>query len=95
MTSIGTQRVLVTGGTSGIGLAIATCLLESGSSVVLVGRDLTKIESLLGKYPTTAFGLSCELRDNTQVNALAQKACELMKGLDGVVHGAGVIRHNA
>ena len=95
MALIGTQRVLVTGATSGIGLAIATRLLESGSKVVLVGRDLKKIESLLGQYSTTAFGLSRDLRDNAQVEGVAQEAYDRMKGIDGIVHGAGVIRHNA
>lgn len=95
MALLGTQRVLVTGATSGIGLAIATRLLSSGSKVTLVGRRFEGVKSILAAYPKTAFGVSCELRDRDKLDGLAKEAQERMGGMDGLVHGAGAIHHNS
>lgn len=42
------QRVLITGGSKGIGLACAKVFLEEGCSVVLVSRDATTLETAAG-----------------------------------------------
>jgi short-subunit dehydrogenase involved in D-alanine esterification of teichoic acids len=42
--------VLITGGSSGIGLALARQLSELGSQVWIVGRQMEKIESALAQF---------------------------------------------
>ncbi|MBU2955850.1 SDR family NAD(P)-dependent oxidoreductase [Marinobacter sp. F3R08] len=41
------KRVLVTGSTTGIGLAIASGLAASGATITIVGRDQAKIDKAL------------------------------------------------
>src|SRR6202034_3794025 len=41
-----TRRVLLTGGTSGLGLAMASALAHAGASVVLTGRDQARAEEV-------------------------------------------------
>jgi NAD(P)-dependent dehydrogenase (short-subunit alcohol dehydrogenase family) len=44
---IKTQRVIIMGGTSGMGLAAALMLVESGAEVVVTGRDKAKLDEAL------------------------------------------------
>ena len=45
------KTALVTGGGSGIGLAISAALLESGVKVMICGRNTTKLEKAKQQYP--------------------------------------------
>jgi NAD(P)-dependent dehydrogenase (short-subunit alcohol dehydrogenase family) len=49
---------LITGGTSGIGLAIARRLGEEGSRVAICGREAGKLQSALAELGSAAQGLS-------------------------------------
>src|SRR6186713_1685818 len=45
------NTILITGGTSGIGLELATRLLELGNTVIITGRDLAKLEQTKKALP--------------------------------------------
>ena len=89
----GLSRTLITGGTSGIGAAVSELLLLRGASVVMTGRDGSRIKDLLEAFSGRAHFIPCDLRDVESVVSLAKEASDLMGGLDGVVHGAGVVAH--
>lgn len=77
-------NVLVTGGTSGIGAAIATAFLHAGATVTITGTKASKAD-----YPNLSAGLSyqqCDVTDTSQVDNLAAQ----FKQLDILVHSAGV-----
>jgi NAD(P)-dependent dehydrogenase (short-subunit alcohol dehydrogenase family) len=62
------QRVVLVGGTSGLGLATAQHLAGQGAEVVVVGRR--SVDSALAQLPATATGASVDVRDEAAVAAL-------------------------
>ncbi|WP_263359941.1 SDR family NAD(P)-dependent oxidoreductase [Acidicapsa ligni] len=55
------KRAIVTGGTAGIGLAIAKALSEEGVEVVIPGRDSTKLKQALGTLAVKGRGIEADL----------------------------------
>jgi uncharacterized oxidoreductase len=45
------NTILITGGTSGIGMALATRFLDLGNEVIICGRDEKKLQMMKDKYP--------------------------------------------
>ena len=77
---------VVTGGTSGIGLATAQRLKAAGAEVAIAGRRAA--DELAESFGAKAF--SCDVSDETQVEALMQGAVDAFGRLDIVVNCAGV-----
>ena len=68
------MRVLVTGGTSGLGLAMATALAAAGSTVALTGRSGERARSVAAELPGTV-GLELDVRDERSVARAVDQAC--------------------
>ncbi|MFE3771275.1 3-oxoacyl-ACP reductase FabG [Streptomyces sp. NPDC059122] len=87
------QRVaLITGGTSGIGLATARLLATQGHAVYLGARtphDITRTVEELRTEGLTVDGSSCDVRDSTQVTAFVQAAVDRFGTIDVLVNNAG------
>jgi NAD(P)-dependent dehydrogenase (short-subunit alcohol dehydrogenase family) len=82
----------ITGGTTGIGRAIAERFLAEGASVVLTGRDRalgTATESALGPSGAVTF-LGADAGDPDEARASVDEAVALLGGLDILVNNAGV-----
>ena len=76
------KRALVTGASSGIGMAIALALQEAGAAVV--GLDLRPVEAT---FPI----LACDLVDEAQIIAAVAKAVGRLGGCDILVNNAGIL----
>jgi 3-oxoacyl-[acyl-carrier protein] reductase len=90
------KRVLITGGTRGIGLAITRAFAAAGARIVTCHRqDSPAVESLV--HELKSFGDHCVVKaDVTSAGDVAQvvEHCRLhLGGLDAVVHNAGAISH--
>ena len=83
------RRVLLTGGTSGLGLAMASALAHAGASVVLTGRDAGRAEQVAATLPGAA-GLGLDTRDEASVSAAVQAAAGRLGGIDLLVNNAGM-----
>ncbi|KIL56786.1 hypothetical protein M378DRAFT_172400 [Amanita muscaria Koide BX008] len=82
ITKLAGKRILLLGGTSGIGFAVAEAALEHGAFVVVSSSQLTKVENAVSRlktsYPTDDFhsrisGFTCDLAnpENLEENLLA------------------------
>ena len=85
---------VVTGGTSGIGLATVDLLLEAGAAVAFCGRDEAKLrsarEGLLAKYPgATIFADRCDVLMPEQVQAFAAAVEQNLGKASILVNNAG------
>lgn len=87
------KRVLVTGGSSGIGLAIAKKCLSEGAQVVITGRNVEKLKAArkeLAGYPLSI--LSWDVSDISLINQKIRQCKDLMGGtVDILVNNAGVL----
>lgn len=92
---MGTRRVLVTGGGSGIGRAVAETLLRGGAKVALAGRRRARLEEVAAGWPGRAEVLPADLSRPEEVATLLARARESLGGLDGLVCAAGVAHHQA
>jgi 3-oxoacyl-[acyl-carrier protein] reductase len=90
---VGTRKVLVTGGGSGIGLAVAEALLRAGGRVAVSGRREARLEAVVRAWPGQAVALPCDLASPSERTGLLARARDALGGLDGLVHSAGLVEH--
>ncbi len=85
---------LVTGGTKGIGRAIANALNREGATVVISARKQTEIDLAINELnkarPNSSKGFTCDVRDYEQVGKLFGLIVSEFGGLDLLVNNAGV-----
>ena len=65
------KRVVIIGGTSGMGLATAKMLLDEGARVLVTGRSQAGLESAQQELGTGAIVVSSDARSLTDIDALA------------------------
>ena len=81
---------VVTGGTKGIGRAIAEALLEHGARVVIGARTESDVEQVSGELGERARGAVCDVRVADDCAALLETAVDAFGGLDILVNNAGL-----
>ena len=90
MAQLGDTRVLVTGGTSGLGQAMARALVQAGGQVVVTSRDAQRAQDTAADLGAGAVGIELDVRDPTSVSAAVDRAYEMLGGLDVLVNNAGI-----
>ena len=89
---------LLTGGTSGIGFAIANAFLKSGASVVITGRNESRIQDSCKKllqnkdFQNRIFGVVMDNTDVAEFETCFQKILSLLDGrnVDILINNAGI-----
>lgn len=85
------KKVLITGGSRGIGLATAEAFVAQGAEVVIAGRTRSSVEQALASRPLTgARGVAGDVSSAGACAALVEQALDLLGGLDVLVNSAGV-----
>ena len=75
--SITGQRIVVVGGTSGIGRAVAELAVARGASTVVVGRDPDRTARTAAELGSGSVGVACDITDPEAVTTLADAVGEL------------------
>ena len=81
---------LVTGGSRGIGLAIARALSDSGASVAITGRDEAALESARTQIGGPVLALSADVQNERDATKAVEETASKFGGLDVLVNNAGV-----
>lgn len=81
------KTALVTGGSGGIGLAIARALAASGAGVAIAARDKRRLKHAAEKIGAQAF--ACDLSATDCLEEFYARVSERMGGLDILVNNAG------
>jgi NAD(P)-dependent dehydrogenase (short-subunit alcohol dehydrogenase family) len=84
------QRALVTGGTSGLGFAMARALVDAGVRVALTGRDGERAGRAAAELGPGALGIALDARDEGAVGAGVGEVWERLGGIDLLVNNAGI-----
>jgi NAD(P)-dependent dehydrogenase (short-subunit alcohol dehydrogenase family) len=88
------RRALVTGGSKGIGFAVAAELLAEGAAVAVCSRTAAELsdaaDTLRGRFPqSTVVDVVADVTDAEQVETLVTESADQLGGLDILVNNAG------
>lgn len=87
--SMAGRRVLVTGGSTGIGAAIARRLAWAGARVAAASRSGSVPAFEADERDGALVGVAVDLTDPAQLDGLVDRAAEVLGGLDTLVNNAG------
>jgi len=80
---------LVTGGSRGIGFAIAKILSENGATVVITSKNSEKIKQAEAKI-SNSFGITCDIKKKNEVQNVLEQTIKKFGKLDILVNNAGI-----
>ena len=91
------KKVVITGGSSGIGKAAALLLARQGAEICIIGRNREKLEAALQEIRSKAAGngrkfsaVPADVSDRGQIKAAAPSIVETLGGIDVLINCAGI-----
>ncbi|WP_264538164.1 SDR family oxidoreductase [Flavobacterium sp. N1736] len=85
------NTVLITGGTSGFGLAFATKFLALGNTVIITGRDQAKLDAIKIKHPEI-HTIQSDVSDVNAIRELYNEVANRFSKLNLLINNAGEMR---
>jgi short-subunit dehydrogenase len=88
------QVVLITGGSRGLGLALAEAFAREGSKIVICARNIEELERArheLAERGAEVIAIPCDVTDHEQVLNLVKTTTEKFGRIDILVNNAGII----
>ena len=90
--SLAGKVALVTGGSKGIGLAIAQALHKAGAKVAILGRDGGRADAAAKSLGEHSVGVQADMAEQAQVDAAVEAAEKTLGPIDILVNNAGVTK---
>lgn len=85
------NTVLITGGTSGIGRALAESLARKGNKIVVAGRRRNLLDEVVEQNPGMQ-AVELDMNDAADIARVAEQLTRQVPALNAVVHNAGIMR---
>src|SRR3546814_4589647 len=86
------KTIVVTGGVTGVGKAMATYFLQWGAQVVIASRKLDVLEAAAAEMAADTGGIvlpiACDIRDSGQVDQLLARSLERFGRVDALLNNA-------
>ncbi len=82
------KKVIVTGGSSGIGKATAMLLIKAGAEVLITGRNAKKLKVVASEIGASY--VKADISDFSKIKSSFKKMLKTLGGLDVVINNAGV-----
>jgi gluconate 5-dehydrogenase len=90
MSRLNGTRVLITGGTSGLGLAMARALCQAGARVAVTSRDGLRAARVAGELGDRALAVQLDVRIESSVTLGVEQTVARLGGIDMLVNNAGI-----
>jgi 3-oxoacyl-[acyl-carrier protein] reductase len=84
------KNVIITGGTKGIGRAIAGAMLDEGANIAVFDIDTAGLDDFKNNHPD-AYGYECDLTDPDQVEKSVDELYKEFGRIDVLVNNAGLL----
>ena len=85
----GTKTWIITGASSGLGLALAEAALQAGEHVVGTARRVARFDALKDRYGDQLLAVEHDVRETAAAAAVVQRALDAFGQLDVLVNNAG------
>ena len=99
--SLAGKRIFITGGSRGIGLAIALRAAKDGASIAIAAKTTEPHPKLPGTIHTAAkeieaaggkaVAIQCDIRDENQITSAIEQAAAALGGIDILINNASAI----
>lgn len=87
------KKIILTGGSRGIGLSILEKLYSIGSQILIIGSSKENLQKTKSKYPKILIE-AFDLGDHDQITNLFKNCMHQLGGLDVLINNAGITRDN-
>ena len=87
------KKIILTGGSRGIGLSILEKLYSLGSQILIIGSNKENLEKTKSKFPKILIE-AFDLADHHQITNLFKNCMNQLGGLDVLINNAGITRDN-
>jgi NAD(P)-dependent dehydrogenase (short-subunit alcohol dehydrogenase family) len=84
------KTALITGGGTGLGFAMATCILEAGGKVIITGRREEVLKEAIQKLGVNASYFALDVNDKKAIPEFVAKIEKQTGGIDILINNAGI-----